>query len=104
MFIIIFCESALLPIAINYVAENFTGYASEVLTVLNCYRLVLGLLVPFFIDGWKTAVGPGWVFGSMALFTVAAFSLLSVVAYKGETIRRYSVKRIRSSKEGVTLH
>ncbi|KAF7594751.1 hypothetical protein BBP40_008458 [Aspergillus hancockii] len=56
----IFSEIALFPIITNYVVECFTDHAAEVMTILNLFRLILGLAVPFLIDPWEARVGPGW--------------------------------------------
>ncbi len=102
-FLINFCELAMVPVAINYVVESFVGHASEVNTILHLYRVILGLLVPFFITPWQARVGPGWVFGMMAFFTMLGFSLTVVLAWKGPIIRQYSIKRFMKSEEGVKL-
>ena len=60
-------ETALVPVMNNYVCECFVGHAQEVTTVLNFYRLILGLTVTFYISQWTTAVGAGWAFGTSKL-------------------------------------
>lgn len=106
-FLIIFCEHVLAPVIINYVVENFTRHAAEATAVLNFYRLVLGLCVPFFIDGWEGAVGgPGWVFGMMAFLTLGGFAATGVLAWKGPEIRKVGFTRwlrVGESEEGVDL-
>jgi Major Facilitator Superfamily len=105
VFLINFCEVAIVPIVINYVVESFTDHAAEVTTVLNFYRLVLGLLVPFFILPWEARVGAGWVFGMMAFFAVFAFGFMAVLAWRGPAIRRLSFERFRrETEEGVNLN
>jgi hypothetical protein len=103
VFLINFCEVAIVPIVINYVVESFTDHAAEVTTVLNFYRLVLGLLVPFFIVPWEERVGPGWVFGMMSFFTIFAFSFMGVLMWKGPMLRKMGFSRFRNSEEGVNL-
>lgn len=103
VFLINFCEIALVPVIITYVVECFTNHASDVNTVLNFFRLVLGLVVPFFIEPWLERVGPGWVFGIMAFFTLFAFSLTGLLAWKGELIREYSLSSVGKSEEGTQL-
>lgn len=103
-FIIIFSEHAFLPIVVAYVTECFRGYASEVLAILNFYRLLLGLLVPFFLAKWETQVGPGWVFGMMAIFSIFAFLLLAILGFKGEKMREYAVKRAWESDDDIKVH
>lgn len=58
-FLSAFCENVAFPVSINYVVGNFVGYASEVTTMLNFYRLILSLLVPFLINDWQRRVGVG---------------------------------------------
>ena len=59
----------LIPVAINYVASSFTGYAAEATTIMNFYCLILGILVPFSVDAWEEKVTVGWMFGMMALLS-----------------------------------
>ena len=70
---------------------------------MNCARVALGLVIPFFIEKWEASVGLGWVFGMMAFFSLIAFSLAGVLAWKGETIRRYSFASLQKSEDGVQL-
>lgn len=102
-FLIFFAETALVPIAINYVVESFEGHAPEATTALNFYRLALGIVIPFFIDPWEAAVSVGWVFGMQAFFTVLACGLVAVLVWKGPAIRQYSMARYQSSEDGVKL-
>lgn len=90
-FIITFCHNLVFPVTINYVVENFTGHASEVTGIIGFYRIVLGLLVPFFIDGWQAKVGVGWSFGGF--FVLFGFMVMTTVAWKGPTIREHSFQR-----------
>lgn len=103
VFLINFCEIALVPVVITYVVECFTHHAAEVNTVLNFFRLILGSVVPFFIEPWLVRVGPDWVFGMMAFFTVFAFSLTGLLAWKGEDIRGCSLPSVRRSEEGTRV-
>ncbi|KAL9617545.1 MAG: hypothetical protein Q9160_007662 [Pyrenula sp. 1 TL-2023] len=102
--IIIFCEHVLAPVIINYVVEGFTHHAAEVTAALNFYRLILGTVVPFFINQWEAAVGgAGWVFGMMAFFSLLGFAAVGVLAWNGPAIRRLSFASLRASEEGVDL-
>lgn len=71
--------------------------------MLNFFRLILGLAVPFFVDPWVAKVGTGWVFGMMAFFAIFAFSLTGLLAWKGEWIRQYSFPSLRKSGDGTQL-
>lgn len=103
VFMVEFCDFSLLPIVINYVVESFTEHASEAYTIMNFYRVILGLLVPFFINPWEASVGPGWVFGMMAFFTILVFSFVAILVWKGPSIRKYSFASLRHSDEGATV-
>ena len=103
VFLTNFAEFALVPVTFNYVVECFTDLGPEVITILNCFRLILGLVIPFFIDGWLARVGPGWAFGMMAFFTIFAFSLIGLLAWKGEFIRQYSLPGLERSEDGREL-
>jgi hypothetical protein len=92
------------PITINYVVECFTNHATEVTSILNFYRMVFGLTVPFFITKWSTSVGGlGWVFGMMAFFSLLAFSLIGALMVKGPVIRKYLVGNFASTEEGTEI-
>lgn len=81
------------PVSINYLVECFTHHSVETTAVVNFYRLVLGVTVPFYVAKWEKAVGgPGWVFGMMAIFTVAYYPLMLLLFYKGPAIRRWSAR------------
>ena len=103
VFLVNFCDISALPIISNYVVESFTYHPSEANTIMSFYRLILGLFVPFFIDGWEDRVGAGWVFGMMAFFVVFAFSFTLILAWQGVTIRQYSFASLKHSDEGVTV-
>ncbi len=104
-FLLSFAEYATVPVTNNYVAESFGNrHAAEVATILNCERLILGLVVPFFITPWSARVGPGWVFGTMAFLSLVAFGLIFLLAWKGPSIRRLSFRTgPETSEEKVDL-
>lgn len=92
--------NAVTSVVTNYVAESFTGFASETATILNFYRLLLGLLVPFFVDPWEQKVTVGWMFGMMAFFSLACSTILVIFIWYGPTIRDFSAKTSRGKEEG----
>lgn len=93
-----------IPIATNYVAESFTHYGTESTLVMTFYRLSWGEFIPFFIDSWIKEVHLGWVFGMAAFLTFAAWSLVLLLLWKGQTFRRWSLmKNLASSEEGATV-
>ena len=102
-FVIEFCTVLVVPITGNYLVEGLTDYGTEVFTVLNFERLLLGLLVPFFLDAWQEKVGIGWVFGMMSFFSIFAFALTGLLAWKGPTLRQYTFVEFQRSEEGVRV-
>ena len=95
--------NALTSVTTNYVVESFTGFASETTTILNFYRLLLGLLVPFFIDSWEESVTIGWTFGMMAFFSLACSAILVAFIWYGPVIRDLSARVSRGKEEGLAL-
>lgn len=89
--LISFGAVASVPVAINYVIESFRPYPQEVGAVLNVYRLVLALGIPFFFQQWGMKVGLDWLFGMAAFFSILVFLGLVVLMLKGPTIRSASL-------------
>ncbi len=102
-FLITFAGMLSVPVVVNYVAECFKEYAAETGTIMGIYRLIFGLVVPFFITPWEKAVSVGWVFGMAAFFSVGAFGLLVVLMLKGHEIRQLSFKSVASTEEGARV-
>ncbi|KAL8947192.1 MAG: hypothetical protein Q9222_006500 [Ikaeria aurantiellina] len=102
-FLINLMTNGVASVLINYVAETFRDYATETTTILNFYRLSLGVVVPFFIDEWIASVGYGWVFGMMAFFSLGCSIIVNILIWKGPAIRRMSAAKFQSSEEGVIL-
>ena len=99
-FLVTFSTVLSLPIVVNYVVECFVNAATEVAIIMNVYRLALGLALPFFIEAWSDAVGDGWVFGMAAFFSLFAALLVALLAWKGRTLRRFTIGGIVSTEEG----
>ena len=99
-FLVTFSSVLSLPIVVNYVVECFVHSAAEVAVIMNVYRLALGLALPFFIDGWSDAVGNGWLFGMAAFFSLFTALLVALLAWKGRTLRRFTIKGIIATEEG----
>lgn len=96
-FLISFGAITTIPVAVNYVVECFKLHASEVGTIMGCYRLTLGLVIPFFIDQWIAAVGgPGWVFGMAAFFSIFAFGFVALLMWKGHDLRQITFGHLAS--------
>lgn len=102
-FLVAFAAVASVPMPINYLVESFKRNPQEVGTTLNVYRLLLGLIVPFYIMDWEMSVGVGWVFGMAAFFSIFAFLLVLLLIWKGQVIRRWSAGRVASADEGVSV-
>lgn len=95
--------NALTSVVTNYIAEIFRDFASETTTILNFYRLILGLLIPFFVDAWEARVSVGWVFGMMAFFSLGCSAILGVFIWQGESLRALSSIQFQRSDQGVSL-
>lgn len=102
-FLLNFSSNVAVPTIVNYEVECFTRYPVEAATIMNFYRTVFGLALPFFIDPWEAAVGIGWVFGMMALFSVAAFGLIITLMVAGPAIRHRVKSSIMSTEEGTKI-
>ena len=59
-FLVVFGASYSTPITINYIIECFRTSPLEVTVIMNVYRQILSLALPFFILPWKGVVGAGW--------------------------------------------
>ena len=102
-FLIFFAGIALVPVMVNYVVECFPEHAAEANTLMTFYRLIFGLLIPFFITGWEAKVGVGWVFGMMAIFSIMAFGFALILMWKGQALRSLSFKSLGISEAGKSL-
>ena len=102
-FLVTFSAMLSVPVAVNSVAECFRQYAAETGTVVGIYRLLFGLVVPFFITPWEEAVSVGWVFGMAAFFSIGASGLLIVLMWKGHEIRQPSFISVASTEEGARV-
>lgn len=103
-FLITFSAMQTIPVAVNYVVECFALHSTQVGTIMGCYRLTLGLAIPFFVDPWITAVGgPGWVFGMAGFFNICGFLLILLLMWKGHRLRQFSFSRLAVDEEGVKV-
>ena len=91
---------ASLPVVMNYICECFRQYPAEATTVLVTTRTAFGLSITFFIDRWVKAVGVGWVYGTMALLTVATFGFIVLLMWKGHLIRSWTPTNLDETEEG----
>ena len=103
-FLIAFGAIAGIPPAVNYVVESVgRSMANECAVALNCYRLILGLAVPFFLFPWAEKVGVQWVFGTMAFLSIAAFAALGMLMLFGSSIRKLDFVHEKGQEDGLKL-
>ena len=92
------------PVAVNYVAENFTHHATECTMVMTFYRLAWGVAIPFFATQWIDEVGIGWVYGTAAFILVFSWISILVLFWKGHQLRRFNfLNKVMSSEEGTKV-
>lgn len=101
-FLVIFGACYSTPISVNYIIECFKTSPLEVAVIMNVYRQILALAVPFFIFPWEDAVSVGWLFGMMAFFCVFATMVLGVVIWKGPALRRWNLEK-DATEDGVKI-
>lgn len=102
-FLLNFSSNVAVPVIVNYEVECFTKYPVEAATIMNFYRTIFGIAIPFFIDPWEAAVGTGWVFGMMAFFSIGTFMLIITLMLAGHTIRHKVRSSIMSTEEGAKI-
>ena len=104
LFLAAFGTIASAPPTINYLVECFTTHAVEVTSILNFYRLILGVVIPFFVDDWIESVGgTGWVFGMMAILSLVPYAMICMLTWKGPTIRAWHAGKLNSTEEGTKV-
>lgn len=104
-FFIVFSATAAVPVSLNYVVESFERNPQEVGTCMNMFRLLLGLIIPFFLDEWEEAMSIGWVFGTAAFVSLFTWILIMLLMWKGQLIRQWSVGHTSVAiEDGVKLH
>ena len=59
-FLVIFGACYSTPISVNYIIECFKASPLEVAVIMNVYRQILALALPFFLFPWQGAVNAGW--------------------------------------------
>ncbi|KAF2235273.1 polyamine transporter [Viridothelium virens] len=89
------------PVAVNYVSENFTNYSTQCTIVMTFYRLAWGVAIPFFADDWISDVGIGWVYGMAAFLLIAAWCSILTLLIFGGRLRHFSFfQSMLSTEEG----
>lgn len=102
-FLITFSGVSGVPACVNYIIEAFTPrYANEATAIMNFYRLIFGIPIPFFLFPCAHKVGVQWVFGMMAFFTVFAFGVILAVMVWGRRLRELSFVHVKG-EDGVTV-
>ena len=99
-FLVGFSAVLSVPIIVNYVVDCFVNSATEVAVIMNVYRLALGLALPSFVEAWSDAVGKGWLFGMAAFFSLFAALLVALLAWKGRTLRRFTIRGMNHLDRG----
>ena len=102
-FLLNLSSNVAVPVIVNYEVECFTRYPIEAATIMNFYRTLFGIAIPFFIEPWEASVGTGWVFGMMAFFSIAAFGLVIVLLIAGHKLRHLTQDGIVSTEEGTKI-
>jgi len=93
----------MVPICVNYVAENYTEYASQAAIAIGVYRLGWSIAIPFFFKEWEKAVSVGWVLGTATFLNLSAGILIALVCWKGPQLRRLPlVQGLVHTEEGQT--
>ena len=59
-FLVIFGACYSTPISMNYIIECFKSSPLEVAVIMNVYRQILAIALPFFLVPWERAVTAGW--------------------------------------------
>ena len=80
--------------------ECFTKNPAEASITSNCFRLLFGLTVAFYINEWVADVTVKWVFGMMAFFDILAFGFVGILMWKGHQIREWTVSGLNITEEG----
>lgn len=103
MFGLVSAAVVAVPVLDTYVVECFTTRAAEANAVMNAWRIIFGLTIPFFITPWIAKVGVQWVFGSMAFFTILAFGLIIILMVAGHSIRGATLGHTGADEEGINM-
>lgn len=78
-----FAVLLMVPVCANYVAGNYTEYASQAAVAMGVYRLDQSIAIPFFFKEWEKAVSAGWVLGTATFLNLLAGILIALVCWKG---------------------
>ena len=103
LFIVTFSALLSVPVCLNYIVECFITSANEAAIAMNCWRLGFAIALGFFVFPWEAKVGTGWVFGMAAFFDVLVALLIALLAWKGHILRRYTMKSLTVTEEGLKL-
>lgn len=99
-----FSGAAVLPVMSNYMIEAAGRHlAKEVNMAVSADRLILGTAAIVFLSPWGDAVGPRWVFGTMAFIEVFAGGIVLLLVLFGHRIRQWNLVVSTHSEEGAVL-
>ena len=68
-FLVVFGACYSTPISMNYIIECFKSTPLEVAVIMNVYRQILALALPFFILPWERTVSAGWLVIFLSFFS-----------------------------------
>ncbi|RAK99002.1 putative polyamine transporter [Aspergillus ibericus CBS 121593] len=86
-FFIVFSSMLAVPICLNYIVECYKEDATEAAIAMNAWRLSFAIATGFIFTPWMDAVGPGWLFGMAAFFSLFALLNVGVLVWKGKALR-----------------
>ena len=75
-FLVVFGACYSTPISMNYIIECFKSSPLEVAVIMNVYRQILALSLPFFLLPWERTVSAGW---SVSLCTAPRYSYTNLM-------------------------
>jgi hypothetical protein len=76
----------------TYVVENYLDAAGSASLAMNFWRLIGGVVVPFYQEQWVDSVGAAWSYGTEGLLNLGMFSFILLLMWKGPQIKSYSFK------------
>lgn len=103
LFLVVFAATLSVPVCINYATECFLTSPNEVAVAMNMYRLGFSIALGFFTIPWEAAVGAGWVFGMAAFFDIFVGTLVALLAWRGQALRRISPKGLLVTEDGAKV-
>ena len=100
LFLVVFAATLSVPICTNDATECFLMSVDEVAITMNMYRLGFSIALDIFVFPWVAAVGAWWVFEMAAFFNIFAALLISLLAWRGQSYRRFTPKGLLATGDG----